>query len=243
MLKSKYGNEVAFVMDSIVASYGGKLEKKAQALQKNAQMDFLSSEEERDTGGPVPLGRTLSDTIDTEVGDPESEGKDPSILNPGAYTSLWEQEDKRYADEDAKEDERSALNRTLNNLETEYNEDRAGGASYPEAVTLDETLLDGAPLEENPYKEPSLGLRPLDFESPRVPSPSNIGGATPATAGEPVDAGPAGAESFPYGPTQASSVLNAIEKIATHLGNKGDFRSEMLADELLKSVINDLSKK
>lgn len=221
MLKPKYGNEVAFVMGNIVASYGGQLEKKAQ---------WLSGEQDN-TGGPVDMDHSVSDTIDENLEDPtilSGKGAGLAASVPGNHESLLAQQDKE-----------KAIDAELDQLNKEY-------AKQIEPVTLEDPggkltmpVDGGLPVRENPFEKPETVKIDFDandpfgaehlFESESL-KPEKVEGPTPAQVPK------------SDWPTAAGLVLDRIQKIAGYLGETGDVRSELIADELLRSVIRKLTK-
>jgi len=156
MLKPKYGNEIAFTMGSIVASYGGKLEKKAQ---------LLTPDSEKGTGGPIGMSNTISDTIDEEIGDPTDIGglENTAPLLEGEHVSLLEQEDE------------------LDALSREFNKELEGlGPSSLEDPGGTVDLGDGSlPVRENPFEKSETVEIDFDANDPAnlFRDPTGVGAA------------------------------------------------------------------
>jgi len=241
MFKSKYGNELAFVMGNIVASYGGQLEKKAQ-------MGLSKPYGEEDTGGPIPASNALKDIDDPTIltnpslyfddptkrnnPDTSSVGAEPvkgehtvgspsGVVAPRGEEVFMEEMNKSLDTESESEPE------DLNEyLAENYNEDLAN-------TDLDQYLAEN-------FGDPDYNDTEVDVEN----SLGTAGSGERPNSGSP-ELSPwneAPPSEWTNPPNTAALVLDSIQKIAAYLGDKGDIRSELIAGELLHSFINELKK-
>jgi len=227
MLKPKYGNELAFVMGNIVASYGGQLEKKAQL---SLSPTGLYGKE--DTGGSVDMDPdAIPKTVDREL-------EDPTILNEvGEGVSL--EGDYEPLAVSLRPDDVGEVATGPRSPEYQWSgKHNAPVASVTEIDELTPTIPDNNYLASNPFGEDEINAE-MEFEDI---DPANLFRDPTSVSLEGEDVEDVVPADVPGPVPTAALVLDRIQKIATYLGEKGDVRSELIADKLLHSAISKLIK-
>jgi len=254
MLKPKYGNELAFVMGNIVASYGGQLEKKAQLSPTglygredtggSVDMDpdaISNAVDELDSGGgPTGLPSRFEEATGENFGDAR-----------GEYSPLSFPKPKNEIDSDS-EDEINAELGPVKDMAYDALMDKpeaVSGLEEPKPLIMPgDTLIREYPKDGRVEEMEFEDIDPANLF--RYPTSVSLEGedvedAVPADVPETPYSGPGGEGMGIRGPgpvPTAALVLDRIQKIATYLGEKGDVRSELIADKLLHSAISKLIK-
>ena len=235
-------------MGNIVASYGGKLEKKAQfnydpekAIEE-ASGDIIPAErqsvgevlEDIDLGDPGTIASRFEEGQGEDFGAvrgehaslplPKPKLPKPKLLDDETNGRLGEAPELAYKglmspSTPMPEDTETVMPDEEDFIVRDFPE---------EAVEIDYNSDD--PLGNSSRKTPATGGLAPEDEYENVETDLDWG-ADILESSQPG-----------FGPLRSSLILDKIEKIAAYLGEKGDIRSELIAGDLLMSVIKNIDK-